>query len=257
MPQLEQLWNETKDKGFHIFHIESQGASEEDLRKFCEEKNLTFPQVMSSGSDFNNYPGGNGLPYAFVIGVDGKVAWQGRSGYKGVIHEELKKVRYPGLGKLEVADAVHKAAAQFATKRYGKAIDMATKLLEHDDAATVSDAQLVIARANLKGTQLVDQAKRDESNREYASAMATYKFLEKAYKGHDRGKMAAEKRSALKKDKSVQKEIKAAAALAQVLVATERKNPPVQAQALAGFVKRFDGTKAAEKAKKKLSKLGY
>ena len=157
MPSLQQLWSEAKDKGLHIIHVESQGHSADEVRAFCEKRGVTFPNTTDRGG-FSAYPGDNGLPYAYVIGVEGKVLFQGRGNYKEVIHQELAKVRYPGLGKRSVAEPVHKAATLFGGRQYSKAIAEAEKTRDklaadaEKDAAkaapeAIADAEYVVARA--------------------------------------------------------------------------------------------------------------
>ncbi|MEM7260371.1 MAG: hypothetical protein AAF488_00170 [Planctomycetota bacterium] len=250
MPQLEQLWVENHDRGLHIFHIESQGASEEQVREFCEERGVTFPQTLRSGSDFSALPGGSGLPYAYVIGVDGKVLWQGRNGYKNVIHQELQKVRYPGLGRSDVSKPAHKAAVEFVKKKYAKAIALANKLVDDEDAAVAADAKHIIARSEQKGESLLARAERQAKNRDYLDAKLTYTLVKKGFKGLAPAETAETKLDEIKKDKSIQREIKAAATLAGLEQSLARKNGDTRRATFTAFAKKFEGTKAAEKAEK-------
>ena len=110
LPSVEALWQKNKDRGLHIFLVESQGGTLEDISKYVKDRNLTFPVAIRNECDFDGYKGGNGLPYAFVVGPDGKVAWQGRDGYAAVIEKELARIKYPGLGKLDVALGYYRAA---------------------------------------------------------------------------------------------------------------------------------------------------
>ncbi|MCI0650453.1 MAG: hypothetical protein L0Z55_01070 [Planctomycetes bacterium] len=253
MPQLERLWNEFKDKGLHIFHVESQGTSEDDLKKFCRAKGMTFPQVMGQGS-FSGYEGGSGIPYAFVIGADGKVIWQGREGYHAVITEEMAKVRFPGLGKGSVAKGLEKAAATFAQKNYGKAMADAQKKLEAEkgkssaDAAVVADAEHIIARATAVGERLQKKAENAKAEREYAIAMATYKILEDGFKGQPFGDNAATALDAMKADKEISKEVKALQQLDAMLAQLEKAAADEKKKNLKAFAEKFKGLKAAEKA---------
>ena len=150
MPSLKRLWEENKDKGLHIIHVESQGHTDAEVRAFCKKNGVTFPN-STNRSSFSAFPGDNGLPYAYVIGVDGKVKFQGRGDYKSVIHAELAKIRYPGLGKLSVEKDIHKAATLFGAKNFAKAISEAEKQLgklEESESAAIADAKFVIERAH-------------------------------------------------------------------------------------------------------------
>ena len=248
MPKVQQLWDEYKGKGLHIFHVESQGHTEEQVVAHCESKGYTFPQTMrGSGTDFSAYPGGNGLPYGFLLGVDGKVIWQGRHGYEAVIHEEMKKVRYPGLAKTEVADGLKKAAKSFALGKYASAIREATKNLENAELA--EGAQYIIDRANGVGERMREAVESAKESREFVRALQTLQRISKAFKGMPIGDEASEEFSTLKKEPTVKKELKAERALLQIMVQVN-KAPTKEKQAalLRAFAKKFDGTKAAERA---------
>lgn len=255
MPKVQQLWSEYKDKGLHIFHVESQGHTEEQVISYCESKGYDFPQTMrGGGSDFSNFPGGNGLPYAFLIGVDGKVIWQGRHGYEQVIHEEIQKVQYPGLGKAEVADGLTKAAKYFGAGKLASAIREAEKSLETAELA--EEAQYIIDRANRTGERMrqsVDAAKED---REFVRALEGLNKISKAFKGLPVGDAAAEELSTLKKEPEVKKELKAEKAYAAIMVQVQ-KAPTKEKQAalLKMFAEKFDGTKAGERAARKAESL--
>jgi thiol-disulfide isomerase/thioredoxin len=104
MPGLQRLWEEYRYRGLHIFHVESQNHTADEIRAYCEKMGYHFPQTLREGeTDFGAYPGPGSLPYGYLIGAEGKVIWQGRRGYEEVIADEIPKIRYPGLGKSEVS----------------------------------------------------------------------------------------------------------------------------------------------------------
>ena len=80
LPSVEALWKKNKDQGLHVFLVESQGHGLDELTKYAANKGLTFPIAIRNSCDFGGYKGGNGLPYAFVVGPAGKVVWQARMG---------------------------------------------------------------------------------------------------------------------------------------------------------------------------------
>ncbi len=251
MPQLEQLWNQYKDKGLHIFHVEKQGTTKEDLIKFCKEKRLTFPQTI--GGDFDKYTSPGGLPYAFVVGVDGKVIWEGRSGYKGVVHQEIKKVLYPGLGKREVARSLRKAAAEFARQRFAKAYSKAESELEKaekdSDSEVIAEAKYIMERVNKLGSARKAMAVNAENEREFGTAYISYRMLSKQFKGMPLGDEMKAAYKRLDDDKELKREVKAALAFDKLLESQVNiYKPSVKKQQLLAFAKKFEGTRAAEKA---------
>lgn len=253
LPSVEALWQKNKDRGLHIFLVESQGGTLEDISKYIKDRNLTFPVAIRNECDFNGYKGGNGLPYAFVVGPDGKVAWQGRSGYAAVIEKELERIKYPGLGKLEVAPELEKAAVKFGGGDYAGARDEALKTKEKEagNEAAVADADFIIKRVEARVAGLrarIDDAK---SKRRYHEAVAMLEDLSgKGYKGMEESDKAAEELKELKKDKDVKAELKAWSDLAKVLEANEKAKSDVDKKKnLIKFVEKNEGMAAAEEAK--------
>jgi hypothetical protein len=195
LPSVEALWKNNKDKGLHIFLVESQGGTLEDITKYAQQRGLTFPIPIASGSDFSNFPGGNGLPYAFVIGPDGKVAWQGRDGYASAAVKELERIKYPGLGKLDVAPELVKAATSFGTGNYAAAREEALKVKEKeaDNEAAVADADYIIKRVD---DRVVALRARIEANEKAKSDADKKKNLIKFYEKYE-GMAAAEEAKTL------------------------------------------------------------
>lgn len=260
MPQLEKLWVENKNKGLHIFHVESQGADRDGLQSFMEKHRLTFPQTMRSGSDFSGYKGKSGLPYAFVVGVDGTVAWEGRSGYKNVIHEELKKVLYPGLGKREISKPLVKSARLFAMRKFAKSFDAATKELAKAEKADASDiaieARYILGRIESVATKRHAAAESAKSQREFFEAYRLYKEIAAQFSGHEVGTAAKAAYKEMDKTPEIKKEIKAEREL-MVLLQRLKKEYNVQKKhaILQAFAKKYEGMTAGKKAELAANKV--
>lgn len=255
MPKIQRIWDDYKTRGLHIFHVESQNHTPEQILAYCDKKGYDFPQTLRSGeSDFGNYPFGSGLPYAFLIGVDGKVIWQGRHGYEEVIAEEIKKVRYPGLGKTEIPKDLRKSAKLFATRKYGSAIKEARKKLEAGatdevDPLVVEGAEYIIERANRIGEIMKASAESAKEDREYGRARDTLKQITRLFKGFPVAEEASGMLEVFKTDAAIKKEIKADRTLEAVMgQVAKAPTKDKQATMLRAFAKKFDGTRAAEKA---------
>ena len=253
MPSLNKLWNDNRDKGLHIFHVESQGHTRQQIEEFCKKNKVSFTNVIGR-SAFGAYKGDGGLPYAFVIGVDGQVIFQGRGDYKSKIHEELKKVRYPGLGKLTVAKEAQKAAALFSQRQFGKAKVEAAKLVakvesgKEVEAAALADAKYIVARVEQRATRLQESVESYKNSRDFDLALEQLKKLELYFKGEECSANAKSEAKALRKDPEVKSELKAFAALQSILAKFERRPGAECQQTLDAFRERFKGTRAAERA---------
>jgi len=254
LPSVQGLWQEYGGKGLNIFLVESQGGTLEDITKYAKDRGLTFPIPIRNGSSFENYKGGNGLPYAFVVGPDGKVVWQGSSGYEAVCIEQLKRIKYPGLGKLDVVKELEKSATLFGTGEFSKAADEAAKVKEKkaDDAAVVADADYIIARVNAKAASLRAKIDAEKGSKRYHEALKDLETLSgKSFKGMEVADKAATELKELKADKSVKEEVKAWEALAKVTEANDKvKDAATRKKNLETFAKKNDGTAAGQEALK-------
>lgn len=252
LPSVQGLWTKHGGKGLHIFLVESQGGTLDDITKYANDRGLTFPIPIRNGSSFEGYKGGNGLPYAFVVGPDAKVVWQGRSGYEAVIEEQLKRIKYPGLGKLDVAKELEKSAVLFGTGEFAKAAEEAAKAKEKkaDDEKVVADADYIIARVDAKAAALRAKIDAAKTARRYHEAVKSLEILAgKGFKGMEVGTAAETELKELKADKAVKDELKAWDALAKVVEANEKiKDAPTKKKNLEGFAKRNEGMAAADEA---------
>src|SRR5262245_42258178 len=99
--------------------FESQGTKEDVLKQFLAERKVNYAVSMSGGANFKT---DGGIPAMWIIGVDGKIIYAGRGGgEESIIEKELAKIKYPGLGKLEVNAKVVPAATKFGAKDYAGA----------------------------------------------------------------------------------------------------------------------------------------
>jgi len=90
MSEVQSLWNKYEGKGLHVFMLERQGHDEAAITKAFRNRGLTFPDVLEGSFPFQAV---DKLPYAYVIGVDGTVIFEGHDGYSAVIEDEIKKVK--------------------------------------------------------------------------------------------------------------------------------------------------------------------
>lgn len=223
----------------------------EDITQYAKDRGLTFPIPIRNGSDFNGYKGGNGLPYAFVVGPDGKVVWQGRSGYEAICEQQLERIKYPGLGKLEVDPECVKAAEKFGKGEFADAREEAVKVKESeaDNEAAVADAEYIINRVDGKIATLrakIDEAK---AKRRYHDAVRYLDELSgKGFKGMEVADKAKDEAKELKKEQK--DELKAWEQFEKTLEVNEKtKSDGDKKKNLIKFYEKYEGTAAAEEAK--------
>lgn len=260
--------------------FEHQGTPAEQLKEFVKEHKMIYPVSAGGGGSFT---GGRGIPIGWLIGVEGKVIWQGNpAGESGkvdkLIEDEIRKIKYPGLGKLEVDSKVAGAATAFAARQYDKARSDAAKILDRagvtaaqvneaeadaktirtgeGDAAkeveidaTLRDAAFIVRRVTETHAKLVSKAGDFEKSKDYLDAQSTWQEVVNTFgKRSDEGKAADEKLKEYRKDKEIQKEIRAQAELVTLLTRLANANDEIKKVQLEAFIKKNEGTRAAEKA---------
>lgn len=252
LPSLQALWNEYGGKGLNMFLLHSQAGTAEQVKALLASKGVTTAPVLMERGGFSSYPGDNGLPFAYVIGVDGTVVFEGRGNYEAVVKAEMAKIKYPGLGKLEVAKPLEGAAKNFVAKQYAKAIEDCNKVIEKGkDEAAVSDAQFIIERCNAEGAKLRARAEKSKEEKRYLDAFADLETLANGFKGMELGDNAASELKELKKDKEVKREVDAANGLNKLREnVAKMKTKSEKATALRNFArnKSNEGTRAAQEA---------
>jgi thiol-disulfide isomerase/thioredoxin len=257
MPNVQALWTKYEGKGLHIFMVERQNHSEADIQKIYNGKGLTFPQVIEG--NMGGFPGVGTIPYAYVIGVDGKVIFEGSKGYGAAIDTEIQKIKYLGLGKNEVAPGLEKAATSFSGKDYATALEEANKIKAKEGAteAQIADADFIIKRVEGLVENLNKRIEAAKAARRYHEAIAMLEELGgKSFKGLDASTQAQEAVKELKKDKDVKEELKAWDALAKTVEANEKaKNDAAKKESLKAFIKKYPESAAAKDAQAMLDGL--
>lgn len=261
LPHLQELWDRHRGKGLHLFHVESQHHSEEKVSAFLRARGITFPNPVLDWSDFPltgmNAALGWGydparLPKTYIIGVDGKVIWEGRFGYDDVLEKELAKVRYPGLFRQEFCRPLKKAAELYAKGKVGAALNEAERKLEsltdpqqQEDARYILDrGQQALLRLNA-GVEEALEAKRPTQALRLLAEIAT------RFDGNQAGAAAGARKKKLEADSAVKQEVAADAALEKLLDGAggrSRKDARKLAERLRAFAEQHEGRAAAERA---------
>jgi hypothetical protein len=122
MPHLASLVEENGKKGLNVLAITNESRA--TVLKFMAQLNAapqTYPIGIGGGSD--GYPA-SGIPKAFLIGVDGKIAWEGypQEFDPKILEAELKKVRQTDESRTAKAEkALAYAEALITDKQYLRA----------------------------------------------------------------------------------------------------------------------------------------
>jgi hypothetical protein len=254
LPSIQKMWEKHQGKGLRIFLVASQGETLEQMQKYARERGLTFPIPLRDGSDFSRYPGDGGLPFSYVIGPDGKVVYEGRAGsYEAEIEKQIARIKYPGLGKLEVARGLERAALAYSSGEFERAREESAQLKERqpDNAELQADADFIIQRVEQKARELRTKIEDAKEAKRYHEALEMLEVLEKGFRGSEIGDKARDERRELNNDREVRKEVAAWNNLQRVIQANERaRDDGVRKRNLAQFYERNKGTAAAEEARR-------
>lgn len=93
MPHLARMAEENGKKGLNVLAITNE-SRETVLKYMAQLAMVPIPYTIGVGGGSGNYPA-SGIPKAFLIGVDGKVIWEGNPGAfdEKLLEAELKKVK--------------------------------------------------------------------------------------------------------------------------------------------------------------------
>ncbi|MGE0433749.1 MAG: hypothetical protein AB7K09_09060 [Planctomycetota bacterium] len=262
LPHVQGLHKEHAAQGLHIFTFERQGSSADAIQAAVNGRGGAGYSISAGGC--NNYNGSGGIPVAWIIGVDGKVIWQGNPGnatFDQTIKAELEKVKYPGLGKLSVHKDVDKAAKAFITGDLAKARDEVTKVIEDEKAEeeAKTDAQFVSDRISSAYQRHLTAAKDLEAKKRYVDAQGEWEWIIARFGTRsEEGTAAKDRLAEYKKDKDIKEEIKADEELSKLRIKLESMaTTPLdrRLKEVEKFTKKYEGSAAAARAMTDLAEL--
>lgn len=250
MPHFQKLYDAYKDKGVSFFAVEGDGLTYRENQAITGEWGYTFPVVTLADSKLAGYDMVT-MPAIYVINAAGRVVFQGNGEYDKYIEGSLEDLKYPYLGKNEVATDAEKAAVAFGKRDYAKAKSLANELLATEPAEDVAaDAKYIIERADAIAAEWRAKADISRAERRFDDTTAFLELISDCFKGSEEGDKASEELKELKKDKDAKAESKARASLAKTLAANKKmKTKEDKLAALYKFYEKNEGTAAADDAK--------
>lgn len=266
LPHVQGLHKEHSAQGLHIFTFEHQGTAADQIRQAIEGRIGEAPGYSVAAGGGNEYTGTGGIPVAWVIGVDGKVIFQGNPGsgaFDQAIKSELEKVKYPGLGKAEVHKDVDKAAKAFITGDLDKARSEATSVMNDEKAEDTAkaDAEFVIGKVKRTYEAHLARAKDLEDKKRYYEAQAEWEWIEAHFGTRsEEGTAAKDRLAEYRKDKEIKDELKACEdfiKLREKLEEMAKAKAPLdrRLKEVEKFTKKYEGSAVAERAKTELADL--
>lgn len=255
IPHIQSMQEQLAADGLNILAFEAQGHDAAAIKAKLAEKGGKTYAVSAGGA--NRYETGGAVPHAWIIGVDGKVLWEGNPAAKqeemdALIQAELAKVKYPKLGRKDLDKAVAPAAARFMKRDYTGARKDAQKIADRESGseAAKTDAGYVVDRIEAIAKRQAASAKQAEEEKRYLDAVDLYTVLSQTFKGAPEGDAAAARLKEIKGDDGMQRELKASETLRRLCAELDGKPADLRKAQLEAFAKnkKFEGTRAASDA---------
>lgn len=201
------------------------GESRDTVQQFVDKHGAKYPILYEAQS--GAYSSG-GVPHAYLIGSDGKIAWAGHPA--GLQHDEIEAQ----LKKVEKAHRVSTWAFVLQKQmpavpsamsgvdkllekmQFGaalKKVEAALPKLEGDDKTAGEALREFIAHSGTRGIEKAAEMAREGQPYQ---AFLQYEQVEERYKGHDLAKQAKDAAKALESDKAAGLEIDAGEKLAGI-----------------------------------------
>jgi hypothetical protein len=242
------------EDGVHVLSF-IRSADRELVRDRLRAAQIRTLPVNSMGAEAY---GSDYVPYVWVVGVDGTIVYAGsitEPKLASTVRDEAKKVRYPGLGRVEFDRAVQKALDRYKRSDFEGARKEAQKVLDDPKAAEAAKADAADLQARL--TRIgVGQRRQAEFYESYKPRMglglALWEDIASWWKKEPEGVHAKARADALAKDPELAKERTAEKAWRQVEKQLQGRSADEQKELLIKFLDdpRFRDTMAAREARK-------
>jgi hypothetical protein len=260
-PHLKSVDEEFGSQGLKVLALSDEPL--DLVEPYVEQLDLNFTVAANSSS--NGPYGVDGIPHSFLIDADGNLAWEG-SPYdlsKGVLKKALKGAKRPKADVLAVhlgapVDAHASKAADLAADGQlaasGKEID-AILADEKAGEAEKKDATALKSAIDKQIQALEKQVDGLVKARDPENALRVLDALSKEFPSTDTGAKAKKRAEEINADPKMKAELDASKALARLKdqirpLKKDKAKPKIEE-----FVKKYEGTRAAERAKFQLQTI--
>ncbi len=243
--RLQRLEDDHGERGLRVIALLAEAPQAAEVR--AAVRGRTYPIAAGVAK----YDAGGALPRGWLIGLGGRVIWAGDPRDEALaeaLEPELRKVRYPGLGRSELHEALHGALRRYLKGDLAGARREARALAAAGTA--VADATYLAERITRIAARRLARAKGLAQERRYARAVALYTTLAKTFGEEAEGRQAAARLRELRRDEAVIRELKAASSLRKLEASLASASPEEREAALARWAQGngVAGTKVAEDA---------
>jgi len=218
-----------------------------------------LPFLVASGSSSSGDYGVSGIPHSFLIDAEGKLAWHGNPAglSKGAVKKALKGAKRP--------------KGDFLAVRIDEPVDArgekARKLAEDGElAAALKEVAAILADESATGEQkqgaatvqsaveahvalLTGQAEQFIKDRDLGKALTILEALGKEFGASETGEKSRKRVEEIHSDPQLKAEMEAAKAWTRLQDQIRELKPAKARPKIEDFVKKYTGTKAADRAR--------
>jgi hypothetical protein len=214
---------------------------------------------VASGSGANKAFGVAAYPSAVLIDPEGKIAWTGHpsSLTKGTVEKALKGAKARALDEFmamsfdrefdrKLASAVKSAEAG----KLGKALTAASRVAANEKLTPAQREEAVALAGEIEAHArlLSEQAEAFLARRDVLTAIMVLGTLSKELKGTEAGNALAARLDEISKDPAIMKEVDAAEAFEKARSLSAKRGAKKAVKKYEAIVKKYPGTRAAERA---------
>jgi hypothetical protein len=249
---LDELYAKYKDKGLVVLAVTNEGRGLVD--KFVGDTKATHPIVIEDGDSAGAF-GIGGFPSSFLIDADGKIAWSGHpaSIQEAEIERLLQDVRLvPELPRKFAAVQKSMEKGDYAGARKSLDGQLAGTTLSDEERKAAEEA---VKWIDDRGAGLLSSAEADGKRGDWFAASETLNRVIDSFKGLEPAAKAKETLDGILKDKDRKREVEAGEVYEKTRTKAKALKPEQAAQMMRAVAKKYEGTKAAEKATAEAVKL--
>lgn len=185
IPHLKELHEQYAEQGLVV--IGHTDGSSRGLDAFLKQKEI--PYIITVGPNIGDDWGVSGIPHAFLVDVDGTVAWEGHPNGLGtaVIERELERVRVavgPEFAEPSADEDVARIQGQIVGGAIGRGLRHLERLQERGNEAAAPAIEAVVAWIDEQEAEIDALVERGDV---YAAYQKVDRLTDQL-RGHDRSK---------------------------------------------------------------------
>jgi hypothetical protein len=243
VPHLDELYAKYRDRGLVVLAVTDEARGLVDT--FIEKTGAKHPIVIEKGNSVADF-GINSFPSMFLIDADGRIAVAGMAQEADI--ERLLQDAWVAPALPKKADAARKPFEKGDYAGARKALEAALAGTGLDEADRKA-AEAALGWIDERGTKMLGKADAAAKAGDAHAAAATLRKAAESFKGLDTGAKADEALKVLLADKNAKREIDAGDTWEKAGAKLRSMKPEQAAAACRQIEKKYEGTKAAEKAK--------